>query len=80
MVPMAELNRLFFGHTLAGGPRRPIQRSGKEEKRPNKADSSENEDARQDILAAMKDLHSFQAKPASAEHKIRHIVFFQITS
>ena len=77
---MAELNRLFLRHTLARGPRRPIQRAGKEEKQADEADSSENEDARQNILTAMKDLHSLQAKPASDQHKISKIVFFNIIS
>jgi hypothetical protein len=58
MVTMAELNRLFFGHTLPGRPRGPVQSPRQEEKQSYKADSSENKDARQDILTAMKDLHS----------------------
>jgi hypothetical protein len=58
VVPVTELNGLLASHALTGGPRGAIQRRRKEENYPYESDSSENQDARQDILAAMKNLHS----------------------
>ncbi|MDC0292556.1 hypothetical protein OAL29_01480 [Candidatus Binatia bacterium] len=75
---MTELNGLLASHALAGGPRRAIECTREEKEQAYQADSPENDDARQDILTAMKDLHYLQVKLASAQHKIRRIVFFEI--